>query len=71
MTQPDQLAGYPKKQLAAGVILLNDHEDILLVKPTYRGGWLLPGGVVESFESPRDAALREIREELGLILRSA
>jgi len=68
MTQPDPLAGYPKKQLAAGVILLNDHQDILLVKPTYRDGWLLPGGVVESFESPCDAALREIREELGLAI---
>jgi 8-oxo-dGTP diphosphatase len=68
MTQQDQLAGHPKKQLAAGVVLLNDNRDILLVKPTYRDGWLLPGGVVESFESPRDAALREIDEELGLAI---
>jgi 8-oxo-dGTP diphosphatase len=30
------------------------------------GGWELPGGKVEPGEQPRDALLREIREELGV-----
>lgn len=39
---------------------------VLLVKPTYRPQWLLPGGVVEAGESPEDAFRREVREELGI-----
>jgi ADP-ribose pyrophosphatase YjhB (NUDIX family) len=43
--------------------------ELLIVKPTYREKWLIPGGVVELGESPRDACLREVREELGLELQ--
>ncbi|MFK0292544.1 NUDIX hydrolase [Streptomyces sp. NPDC090442] len=39
---------------------------VLLVKPTYREQWLLPGGAGESGESPAQACRREIGEELGL-----
>lgn len=54
---------------AAGVILLNSSNELLIVKPTYRTGWLLPGGMVEHGESPRTAAERELTEELGLTRR--
>ena len=30
--------------------------------------WELPGGIVEPSETPRDAAIREVREELGIDL---
>jgi 8-oxo-dGTP diphosphatase len=56
----------PKKRMAAGALLFNTSQQILLVKPVYRTGWLLPGGVVEDGESPRQACMREIKEELGL-----
>ena len=39
---------------------------MLLVKPTYKDAWEIPGGLVEAGESPRAAAARELREELGL-----
>ncbi|MGW6602598.1 NUDIX domain-containing protein [Streptomyces sp. NPDC055036] len=39
---------------------------ILLVKPTYREQWLLPGGGAEPGESPAQAWVREVREELGV-----
>jgi 8-oxo-dGTP diphosphatase len=52
--------------MAAGVALLDDERRILIVKPTYRPTWLVPGGVVEEHESPRAACRREVREELGL-----
>ncbi|MHA6626645.1 NUDIX domain-containing protein [Pseudonocardia sichuanensis] len=39
---------------------------VLLVDPTYKEGWDLPGGMVEANESPRSGALRELDEELGL-----
>ena len=39
---------------------------MLLVHPTYKPGWEVPGGFVERGESPADACRREIAEELGL-----
>lgn len=56
----------PKKRLSAGVLFLNSKKEILLVKPVYREGWLLPGGVIDEDESPRQCAEREVKEELGL-----
>jgi 8-oxo-dGTP diphosphatase len=52
--------------MAAGLLLSNVAGQVLLVEPTYKPHWDLPGGVVEAGESPRDAAQREIAEELGL-----
>lgn len=38
----------------------------MLVKPTYKPDWEIPGGVVELNESPNECCKREVREELGL-----
>lgn len=32
------------------------------------GGWEFPGGKIEPGEAPRDAIVREIREELGVLI---
>ncbi|MDQ1010140.1 ADP-ribose pyrophosphatase YjhB (NUDIX family) [Streptomyces sp. V4I23] len=55
-----------RKRVAADVILRDVAGHILLVKPTYKPGWDLPGGMAEANESPDDAARRELREEIGL-----
>jgi 8-oxo-dGTP pyrophosphatase MutT (NUDIX family) len=52
--------------MAAGALLLDGGGRVLLVKPTYKDGWDLPGGMVEPGESPAQACAREVREELGL-----
>jgi ADP-ribose pyrophosphatase YjhB (NUDIX family) len=53
-------------RVAAGALIRNAVGEILLVKPTYKDGWEIPGGYVEPGESPRAACIRELREELGI-----
>ncbi|MFC4035669.1 NUDIX domain-containing protein [Streptomyces polygonati] len=55
-----------RKRVSADVLLRDEQGRVLLVKPTYKPGWDLPGGMAEANEAPDDAARRELREELGL-----
>lgn len=57
--------------LAAGVLLFDEDDRVLLVDPTYKAGWEFPGGVVERGEPPARAGMREVAEELGLELATA
>lgn len=57
---------FPKKYLSTGGLFVDEQGRLLLVKPTYKDGWEIPGGVVEADESPMQAFVREIEEELGL-----
>ncbi|MEO8695416.1 MAG: NUDIX domain-containing protein [Acidimicrobiales bacterium] len=43
-----------------------DDGRVLLVKPSYRTVWTLPGGVSERGETPIDCMRRELLEETGL-----
>jgi 8-oxo-dGTP diphosphatase len=60
------LASLPRKRVAAGAVFTDDHGRTLLVAPSYRPHWQLPGGVVDADESPLAAATRAVRRELGL-----
>ncbi|MEU9118082.1 NUDIX domain-containing protein [Streptomyces sp. NPDC048483] len=57
--------------LAAGVLLFDDEDRVLLVDPTYKPGWEFPGGIVEPGEPPAHAGVREVAEELGIQLPRA
>lgn len=57
-----------RETVAAGVLLFDERDRVLLVDPTYKAGWEFPGGVVESGEAPAYAGVREVEEELGLSL---
>src|SRR6266568_224394 len=52
----------------ADVIIRDGAGRLLLVDPTYKPDWDLPGGMAEANEPPRQAACRELQEELGLEL---
>ncbi len=52
--------------LGSRVAVLGD-DQVLLVRHTYSAGWILPGGGVERGETLKQAALREIREEGGIL----
>lgn len=56
----------PRKRIAAGCLLFDSNGRLLLVNPTYKDGWEIPGGVVEANESPLAGCIREMREELGI-----
>lgn len=58
----------PKKRVGVNVIFVDAQDRILVVKPSYRRRWLLPGGVVEKNESPLEGGIREVAEELELTL---
>ncbi|GGU77487.1 NUDIX domain-containing protein [Lentzea flava] len=51
---------------AAGALFFDEAGRILLVEPTYKPRWEIPGGVVEHGETPTEACRREVEEELGL-----
>ncbi|MEV5987950.1 NUDIX domain-containing protein [Streptomyces sp. NPDC052051] len=54
--------------VAAGVLLFDEQDRVLLVDPTYKAGWEFPGGVVEPGEAPARAGMREVTEETGIVL---
>lgn len=62
-------ARLPHHLVGAGVVLRDGDGRVLLVQPTYRSDtWEIPGGALEHGEYPWEAAVREVREEIGLTL---
>ncbi|MFF8731283.1 NUDIX domain-containing protein [Streptomyces sp. NPDC015171] len=55
-----------RKRVAADVLLRDPDGRVLVVNPTYKPGWDLPGGMAEANEPPEDAVRRELVEELSL-----
>ena len=54
---------------ASGAMLLESQSsELLIVKSNYKGYWSLPGGVIDPGEAPKQAALRETKEEVGLTI---
>lgn len=55
-----------RPRVAAGALFTDRDGNVLLVKPTYKDGWDIPGGYVEPGETPIEACIREIKEEIGI-----
>jgi 8-oxo-dGTP diphosphatase len=57
----------PAIPVSAGALVFDPAGLLLILKPTYKSGWTIPGGVMEADgESPWEACQREVREETGL-----
>lgn len=63
----EYVASLPRKRMSAGILLHDDAGRVVLVEPSYKTTWEVPGGVVEAGEAPWHAASRELTEELGLV----
>lgn len=66
MSNQDFTRTLPAKRMGAGVLFFDAMGRLLLVEPTYKREWEIPGGIVETDESPWKACHREIQEELAL-----
>ncbi|CAL9361641.1 hypothetical protein SUDANB105_00678 [Streptomyces sp. enrichment culture] len=53
---------------SAAALFFDAEGAVLIVNPTYKDHWNLPGGAVDIYkdETPSEAAAREVHEELGI-----
>ncbi|MDB5187039.1 MAG: hypothetical protein JWM07_511 [Candidatus Saccharibacteria bacterium] len=53
---------------SASIILQDDQQRALIVKAHYKAHWTFPGGMIDADETPKQAAVREVQEEVGLTI---
>jgi 8-oxo-dGTP diphosphatase len=59
----------PRIPASAGALIWDPAGRLLILEPTYKKGWTIPGGQVDADgESPWAACQRETREECGLLV---
>jgi ADP-ribose pyrophosphatase YjhB (NUDIX family) len=57
----------PRIPASAGALVFDAAGRLLILKPTYKASWTIPGGQVEADgETPWEACRREAREECGI-----
>jgi 8-oxo-dGTP pyrophosphatase MutT (NUDIX family) len=65
---PDELPMIP---VSAGALIFDSKGRLLILKPTYKSGWTIPGGIMEADgETPWEACRREVLEECGIDVRT-
>src|SRR3954454_7324454 len=63
------MVNVPRIPASAGALIRDSAGRLLILKPTYKKGWTIPGGQIDAGgESPWDACRRETLEECGLVL---
>jgi ADP-ribose pyrophosphatase YjhB (NUDIX family) len=61
----------PRIPASAGALIFDAAERLLILKPTYKKGWTIPGGqVAADGETPWEACRRETREETAVEIDS-
>ncbi len=62
------LDSFDKRVASASVILEDAAGKVLIVKAHYKDYWTFPGGMLDDRETPKQAAIREVFEEVGIKL---
>ena len=58
--------------MSSAALILEDADGrALIVKANYKSHWTFPGGVIDPGETPLEGAIRETREEVGLVIDPA
>ena len=61
----------PRIPASAGALIFDEAGRLLILKPTYKPGWTIPGGQMEADgETPWEACRREALEESGIEVHS-
>lgn len=54
---------------SSAVLILEDAQEMaLIVKAHYKPHWTFPGGMIDAGETPKQASIREVMEEVGLTI---
>ncbi len=66
----ESLRGIPRICASAGALIFDEAGRLLILRPTYKAGWTIPGGQIEETgESPWQACQRETFEECRLEIK--
>jgi 8-oxo-dGTP diphosphatase len=61
----------PRIPASAGALVSDQDDRLLVLKPNYKSGWTIPGGMMEADgETPWEACRREVAEETGLTVEA-
>ncbi|MGW2410867.1 NUDIX domain-containing protein [Streptomyces tubercidicus] len=66
MSDNEHEAKMARPRMASGALFFDEQGRVMMLEPTYKNYWEIPGGYVEAGESPLQACVREVREELGI-----
>lgn len=59
----------PRVPMSVGALIADQGGRLLVLKPTYKSGWTIPGGQMEADgETPWEACRREVHEECSLVV---
>tara|TARA_Y100000768_G_C23853077_1_gene621987 strand:- start:15 stop:488 length:474 start_codon:yes stop_codon:yes gene_type:complete len=70
MSVYDSDKGFSRNRRKAGVVIFNPPTDSVLLVQSRGNLWGFPKGSIEENETVEDAAIREVREETGYVLKT-
>ncbi len=67
MSRSDVPFVLPRIPASSGALIFDSEGRLLIVNPTYKAKWTIPGGIMEADgETPWECCRREVREEVAL-----